>query len=95
MQQAARNALEDYFAFDNLELGQAIHLSDIYRVLQEVDGVVAVDINRLQFKKDEDQDSHGASQDLLQPHLRIFPTELAVIETPATDAIVTVGLEQP
>jgi predicted phage baseplate assembly protein len=101
---SAEKALEDYFAFDNLDLGQPIHLSNIYRVLQDVEGVVAVDINRLQFKNEQDQESHGATSEPVQGHLRIYPArltsrdpvtiapaELAVIKTPATDAIVNIG----
>lgn len=95
VQAATENALQNYFAFENLDLGQPIHLSDIYRVLQEVEGVVAVDINRLQFKRGDDRVSHGATEEPVQGHLRIFSTELAVIEDPTADAVVKVGIEQP
>ena len=47
---AAHAALLGYFTFDNLELGQPIHLSSVYQALQEVRGVVAVNIERLRFK---------------------------------------------
>lgn len=86
VQAAARKALQDYFAFDNQDLGQSIHLSDIYQVLQNVKGVVAVDINRLQYKG-------ITTAGPLQKHLRILPTQLAVIEGPAEDSIVDVGME--
>ena len=93
VQAAAEDALLDYFAFENLDLGQPIHLSDIYRVLQDVEGVVAVDINRLQYKYEDDQTSHGATAEPVQGHLRILPAELAAIEQSRTDALVNVGME--
>jgi uncharacterized phage protein gp47/JayE len=92
---AAQKALEDYFAFDNLEFGQSINLSDIYRTLQDVTGVVAVDIDCLQFKKCEDRDSHGATTRPVQGRLRIAPTELAFIQDSSTDAIVNIREGQP
>jgi hypothetical protein len=85
-------ALGDYLAFDNLDLGQPIHLSDLYRVLQGVEGVVAADVNRLQFKCAVDRASHGASTAPVQARLAIFLTELATIEDEATDLVVNVGL---
>lgn len=92
VQADAATALQDYMAFDNLDLGQAIHLSDLYRVLQEVEGVVAVDVDRLQFKRSADRASHGASSGPVQDHLAIFVTELAKIENAVTDLVITVGL---
>lgn len=101
---SAEKALQGYFAFDNLDLGQPIHLSDVYRVLQDVKGVVAVDINRLQFKNASDRQGHGATPEPVQSHLRIYPArvigidpvkiapaELAIIESPATDVDITVS----
>jgi uncharacterized phage protein gp47/JayE len=91
----AQKALQDYFAFDNLEFGQPINLSDIYRTLQDVTGVIAVDIDCLQFKKCEDRDSHGATTQPVQGRLRISPTELAFIQDSVTDAIVNIREGQP
>ena len=101
---SAEKALQNYFAFDSLDLGQPIHLSDVYRVLQDVKGVVAVDINRLQFKNTSDRMSHGATEEPVQGHLRIYPArltstdpvniapaELAVIESSNTDISITVS----
>lgn len=42
---AVTAAVEAYFAFDQLDLGRAVYLSDLYRVMHAVDGVVAVDVN--------------------------------------------------
>ncbi len=92
VQADALAALSDYLAFDNLDLGQPIHLSDVYRVLQEVEGVVAADVNRLQFKCSAVRTSHGASSAPVQAHLAIFPAELAAIEDETHDLVVNVGL---
>jgi uncharacterized phage protein gp47/JayE len=88
---AVHAALLDYFAFDNLEFGQPVHLSDVYQALQDVRGVVALDIDLLQFKNPSVLASHGATEDAVQPRLRIFSTELASIERPVDDAIVRIG----
>lgn len=48
---AAREAALAAFSFDALRLGQPANLSDLYRVLQDVPGVLFVDVDRFQFKK--------------------------------------------
>jgi len=88
---AVHAALLDYFSFDNLEFGQPVHLSDVYQALQDVRGVVALDIDLLHFKNPSVLASHGATEDAVQPRLRIFSTELARIERPVDDAIVRIG----
>ena len=94
--EAARLALKDEFAFDRLELGQDINLSDTYRVLQDVDGVLWVFINRLQYRDKKDRDSHGVTdQEPVLARLRIEPWELAIIRDPATDAMVNLGAGRP
>jgi uncharacterized phage protein gp47/JayE len=98
--EAARNALLKALSFDSLRFGQPLALSDIYGVLQQVDGVSSVDIDLFHFK---DQSAaflaaRGATLDPVQRRLRIFaarpnsiplppalPAELAAIETPAED----------
>ncbi|HEY0141004.1 MAG TPA: baseplate J/gp47 family protein [Thermoanaerobaculia bacterium] len=47
VRKAAEEALAAYFAFDARELGQPVHLSDVYAVLQRVTGVVAARITKL------------------------------------------------
>lgn len=85
---AARTALEAALSFETQPFGQPVHLSDIYAVLQNVSGVVAVDVDRLMFKQPammteaDFQDfldqraivrkADGSVQPL-QPHLRIYP----------------------
>jgi hypothetical protein len=51
VQAAVLAALLDALSFDNLNLGQSIHLSFLYAVMQSVAGVVAVDITILGFRR--------------------------------------------
>jgi len=46
-----RAAVLAALSFDTLRLGQPLHLSDLVRIMQDVPGVVFVDVDRLQFKK--------------------------------------------
>ncbi len=86
---AARAALLEAMSFDQRRLGQPVHLSDVYRVLQDVPGVTAVDVGTLRFKRpaglsDSDfaayLDGRGVSRrpdgapDPVQGHLRIYPS---------------------
>jgi hypothetical protein len=48
----------------------------------------------LQFKNAADASSHGASADPVQVHLRINDDELATLEDPLNDAVITVGQVQ-
>ena len=77
---AARAAALGALAFDAVSLGTPIHLSDMYRVLQDVPGVVAVDIDELQPKRPADRNRpnvdllpDGVTPSPLQPHVRVFP----------------------
>jgi uncharacterized phage protein gp47/JayE len=82
VQNQAQQALQEHFAFANRDLGQAVHLSDIYQVLQAVDGVVGATINDLQYHDKESQcKAHGLDpKESPQMHLPIFTTELAAIK---------------
>jgi uncharacterized phage protein gp47/JayE len=93
VQTSAEKALQDYFAFDNLKLGQPIHLSDIFQVLQDVKGVVAVDVDYLNFVQEQVRKEHGSSESPVQSRLRIFHNELAVVK-PTTDAVVKTKTEK-
>jgi predicted phage baseplate assembly protein len=42
---AVETALKAYFAFDNRDLGRSVYLSDLYRVIHDVKGVEAVDVD--------------------------------------------------
>jgi hypothetical protein len=104
---AARGALMSALSFASLRFGQPLALSEMYAVLQRVEGVGSVDIDLFHFK---DQSAgflaaRGATTAPVQRSLRIFsarpnsipsppmlPAELAVVETPAEDVqIITSG----
>ncbi len=76
---ATRAALLAALAFDAVDLGTPIHLSELYRVIQDVPGVVSADIDELQPKRPADRKRPNV--DLLpdgtpaplQPHVRILP----------------------
>jgi hypothetical protein len=98
VQQTAFTALLSALSFGNLSLAQPIYLSHLYAVLQDVDGVLAVDIADLNFKNQDPafRQAHGA--DNSKPQTRLFmlparpgaagavlPAELAWIEIPSED----------
>lgn len=73
---AALGALD----FEAVDLGEPIHLSDVYRILQDVPGVVSVDIDELQPKRPADRNRpnvdllpDGVTPAPLQPHVRLYP----------------------
>jgi predicted phage baseplate assembly protein len=95
----ARQALLDALAFDALDLAQSIHLSDIYAVLQDVPGVVAADIDDLDYKNPDA--AHNGTTERPHRHLpilparpapnppfHVLPAELATIEVPSQDILV-------
>ncbi len=95
---AARAALLGALSFDALRFGQPLALSEVYAVLQGVEGVSFVDVDLFHFK-DQSAGSlaaRGATAAPVQRMLRIFsarpnpsppppalPAELAVVEAPA------------
>lgn len=104
---AARRALVDALAFERLEFGAPIHVSDVYAVLQRVDGVQFVDVDLLHFKDRSPANllARGATLQPVQRRLVIFPArpslappplvrpaEQAWVEMPANDlTILTTG----
>jgi hypothetical protein len=48
---AAHAAIVDWLSFARLRLGQSLHLSDLFRVAQDVPGVRFVDVDHFLFKK--------------------------------------------
>jgi uncharacterized phage protein gp47/JayE len=81
---AVKTAALSYFNFNSLQLGQGIHLSDIYKVLQNVKGVKAVHISALCYRTAEEQS--------LETHLRIEADQIAKLE--AEDLKITSDLTQ-
>ncbi|HEX2680084.1 MAG TPA: hypothetical protein VHQ03_02195 [Candidatus Dormibacteraeota bacterium] len=84
---AAVAALLDHFDYLKREFGQPVHLSEVFAVVARAAGVVGVDLDRLQFKSSSDRVSHGASAAEVQPHLFLYPNEIASLD--ASDLEVT------
>ncbi|HEY2636549.1 MAG TPA: hypothetical protein VGI54_04105, partial [Solirubrobacteraceae bacterium] len=59
---AVRAAVADALSFDSALLGTPLHLSDVYRVIQDVDGVLASDVVELEAKRPADRDRPGADR---------------------------------
>ena len=76
---AVRAAVLAALDFDTVSLGTPLHLSDLYRVIHDVPGVLAADIDELQPKRKTDRDRPNAdrledgSPAPLQTHVRVFP----------------------
>jgi hypothetical protein len=101
---AARDALLGALAFEAVPFGRAVHLSGIYQVLQEVEGVASVDVDLLHFKQRDPAflATRGATADAVQGALRVFPArplpgpppvvlpaEQAYVEVPSQDVVLT------
>lgn len=98
----ARAALLDYLSFDTQELGKSVSLSDVFGVLQAVAGVIAADVNVLNFKRASAMSQQELRRrsvsfrvvagsvvaDPLQDRLLLRPEELAYLEDTATDAVI-------
>lgn len=98
---ASRAALLGSLSFDQRVFAQPVYLSDVFRVLQDVEGVVAVDVNALDLKSSDPafRAAHGVDPSLgqPQPHLIMLPArpvgssgtvlaaELAYVEVPVQD----------
>jgi len=77
VEKAVRKALLEALDFDHMGFAQPIHLSDVHRILQEVEGVLFVDVDRLHFQGSGGwtkaaYDARGADDRDLQEHVRIF-----------------------
>jgi predicted phage baseplate assembly protein len=76
---AVRSAVLESLSFDALELGQSVHLSEVYRVIQSVAGVVSADMSVFQPKRVADRDRPNVdllpdgTPNPLQPHVWVFP----------------------
>jgi len=98
---AARAALLLSLSFDERRFAAPVYLSDIFAELQDVDGVVAVDVNTLDLKNSDPsfRAAHGVDPALGQPQPRllmlparpagspgkVLPAELAWVEVPSQD----------
>jgi predicted phage baseplate assembly protein len=95
---AATAALLDSLSFEHRELGRPLRLGEVFVALQDVPGVVSVDVNTLMFKDPARRETGGAP---VQPFLRIerarpdpanrgrvLAAEIAWIEAPGQDVTV-------
>ena len=99
---AARAALLDALSFDAQELGRALGLSDVVRILQDVPGVAFVDVDELGFADPEEAEARSLEPGPVQPRLLVFPArpddtvaggvrpaEVARLASPTQDATLT------
>jgi hypothetical protein len=94
----------DYFAYDNRDFGQAVHVSDVYEVAHRAAGVVSAHITRLRYKLRSDRVSHGVPFAVVLVHApirgatpqsdsQVVGAEIATLEDPSDlDVTVTGGL---
>ena len=69
---AAQAALAGALSFEARELGRAVHLSEVFRVLQEVPGVEFVDVDELGFADPVVAAARAQESGPVQPHLAVF-----------------------
>jgi uncharacterized phage protein gp47/JayE len=89
VQAAAHQALLGMFDFERIDFGQLIALSDVYRTLQTVPGVVGAHVTKLRFKSPDDRGRHPDPDRLVQDVLPVEPHQLAMIEDPDADVQVS------
>ena len=98
---AARAALLEALSFDRRQLAEPVFLSDIMRILQEVEGVESVDVDTLDYKNAAAgfRAEHAVDESLgpLQTRLlmlparysgsegKVLPAELATVDVAAMD----------
>jgi baseplate J-like protein len=94
VRQAARRALLGAFAFANVPFARPVHLSDVYRILQELTEVTYVDVDLLHFKdweswRPEERTLRGATGAKVQEHLRFFAARPRPAAGGTQDPVVT------
>jgi predicted phage baseplate assembly protein len=77
-----KTAMWEAFSFDAREFGQAVDLSDVITVIQNVDGVVSVDVEMFcRFGDNEVKDRLTAALPRQDVNGTIFPAEILVLKT--------------
>jgi hypothetical protein len=76
--EAAKAELLSLFAFETMQLGEAVFLSGVYAALQGGRGVAAVDVDVFQLKgyaslTPAERAIRAVTAGAVQPHIRIFP----------------------
>jgi hypothetical protein len=100
-----RSAVVEALSFERQRFAAAVHLSDVYAVMQSGPGVIGVDIDVLGVKRADPafRAQHGVDDSMPQPSPRILvlpaywsddakaviPAELACLEDPALDLVLT------
>ena len=74
----AAAAIDRAFAFETLALGAAVHLSNVFAMLQTVPGVAAVAVDRLQLRDHDDLEPaeravRSVTAAPVQVHIRLYP----------------------
>lgn len=77
VQAAVRRALHDALAYERMEFGQPVNLSDVYAAVHRAEGVVAARVTRLRHRDAADRDAHGAPPDEALPRVPIGHDRLA------------------
>jgi hypothetical protein len=75
---AVRAGLVAALGFDALALGEPVHVSEMYRVIQAVPGVLSADLSEFEPKRPAARDRPNVDRlngtpAPLQPHIRVLP----------------------
>jgi hypothetical protein len=80
---SVRTAIDAFFAFDRLELGESIALSELYYAVHQVQGVVGLQITRFRALPSSTPPRSGG--ELVQQVVPIAPYEMARLDTTSFD----------
>jgi hypothetical protein len=102
---AARTALLGALSFERRRFAQPVYVSEVFATLQAVEGVLSVDVDRLDLKSTNTvfRGQHGLDPAAGQPQPRllmlgarpgatrgsVLPAELASVEVPGQDVVLT------
>ncbi len=101
---AVNAAIVESLSFDQQRLGQSLHLSDFYRLIQDVEGVVYGDIDVLHFKQPTGMSNpqflsyilaRGATFAPVQNHVRVFSARPDPMQTGRVFPAELAALESP
>jgi hypothetical protein len=78
----AEQKLRDEFSFENRSFGQPVHLSEVFTVLQQVTGVIAVNITAL-YRSNESSalNQHIAAAVPLPTRTQVLPAEILTLDS--------------
>ncbi len=90
VQAAVEKAISDYFAFDNIEFGQAIYLSRIYDLIQSLPEVLSLTVTR--FTTAQRLLEHPGETVVPEGVIELAPYELPRVPAPSIALTLTGGL---